>query len=400
MIAEKEGVLVTCSGCAMERKTKLTPKNEPRTPKGWKRTGEAFLCSQCWGKKYILRAITMPVASPDGDWKDLRADLKTMWVQTTQACNWLMTELYARDVRRNGEDKMPAMPVVYLYPEARRRFPDLPSVTVAGLEQTVKAKYRAKRYEVIWTCASALPTYRYPTPFPIPNQAWMALHDESGRPLVSARIGEKRWTMRLKGGARFRRQLAGFEQIANGAASQGEMAIFQSGKDLMCKLVAWLPRQSKTGERTGVLTARSTAESLLVALNQKDEKLWVYNADHLPRWASEHRKQLQRWSEDQKAEHRPVPPFAERRAHAARKYKQRMASACHQIAAMLVGYADRRRFAGIKWDDSDKSFAPEFPWFQLKELISEKADAAGIEFEHASSEAKEETPEPLAESEE
>ena len=82
-----------------------------------------------------------------------------------------------------------------------------------------------------------------------------------------------------------------------------------------------------------------------------------------------------RWSEDQKAEHRPDPPFAERRGHAAAKYNQRMASACHAIAAMLVGYADRRRFAAIRWDDSDQSFAPQFPWFRLGELISEKADA-------------------------
>ena len=169
-----------------------------------------------------------------------------------------------------------------------------------------------------------------------------------------------------------------------------------SGKDVACKLVAWFPRQAQA-TRAGTLVARSASEKLLIALNEKDEKLWVYNGDQLPRWAAEHRDQLQRWSEDQKAEHRPDPPFAERRSHAAAKYNQRMASACHPIAAMLVGYAERRRFAAIRWDDSDQSFAPQFPWFRLRELIREKADQLGIAFEQIpSSPVPKETPRLLA----
>ena len=69
-----------------------------------------------------------------------------MWAQTTAASNWIMTELYARDVRPGSEEKMPPMARVYLYPEARARFPGLPSVTVASLENGVQRKYRAVRY--------------------------------------------------------------------------------------------------------------------------------------------------------------------------------------------------------------------------------------------------------------
>jgi len=297
----------------------------------------------------VLRAITMQVASPsdgsDSNWKDFRVELKAMWAATTQACNWMSTELYAQDVRRNAEDKMPPMTRVYLYPKARLRFPSLPSQTVSALENTVQAKYRAKRYDVIWRCAAALATYRYPIPFPIPNQGWTA-SIESDKPIVRARIGERPWELRLKARARFRRQVNAFRQIANGDAIQGEMVLMESGNDVACKLVAWFPRRAQA-TRTGTLVARSASENILIALNEKNEKLWVYNGDQLPRWAAEHRDQLQRWSEDQKAEHRPDPPFAERRGHAAAKYNQRMASACHAIAAMLVGYADRRRFAAV-----------------------------------------------------
>src|ERR1035441_6419496 len=86
--------------------------------------GDATYCPQCWRKKYILRAITMPVASPlDCSWEELRKALRTMWAQTTAASNWIMTELYARDMRRGSEEKMPPMARVCLYPQARARFP-------------------------------------------------------------------------------------------------------------------------------------------------------------------------------------------------------------------------------------------------------------------------------------
>jgi hypothetical protein len=89
-----------------------------------------------------------------------------MWAASTQASNWILTELYARDARRTGkEEKLPPMPKIYLYPELRERFPELPSQAVASLENTVKAKYRAKRYETIWTAKSSLPVYRYPAIF-------------------------------------------------------------------------------------------------------------------------------------------------------------------------------------------------------------------------------------------
>ena len=75
------------------------------TPTGWKKLGDATYCPQCWRKKYILRAITMPVSSPlDCSWDELRKALRSMWAQTTAASNWMMTELYARDVRRGSEE--------------------------------------------------------------------------------------------------------------------------------------------------------------------------------------------------------------------------------------------------------------------------------------------------------
>src|ERR1035437_6461909 len=77
-------ITITCAGCSISRAVKPTPKGEACTPTGWKKLGDVTYCPQCWRKKYILRAITMPVASPlDCSWDELRKALRTMWAQTT-----------------------------------------------------------------------------------------------------------------------------------------------------------------------------------------------------------------------------------------------------------------------------------------------------------------------------
>jgi len=308
--------------------------------------------------------------------------LHEMWAATTQASNWLLTELYTRDVRRADEARMPAMVNHYLYPEARDRFPSLPSQTVAALVEKVKRKYRAVRYDTSWRCAASLPTYRYPTPFSVPNQAWNICKDEGPAPVVSLRIGSQRIRLRLKSGARYRRQLDSVSKIATGQAVRGELVIYQRSSDIMCTLVAWLPRPSFHQHRAGVLMVRTSTYALIVGCNEKDERIWTYNGDQLRRWQAEHRTQLQRWAEDTKAEHRPVPPFSERRANAVRKYHDRMQTACHTIASLIVNYANRRQFAALRYDDSNRTYCEEFPWFELKSKVAQKCDEVGLLFEN------------------
>jgi hypothetical protein len=84
-------------------------------PRGWKRLGEAIYCQPCWLARYTIRSVAMPVVEPLGmEWQDFREALKEGWVLTTAAANWMMTELYTRDIRRGAEDKMPKMMRIYL----------------------------------------------------------------------------------------------------------------------------------------------------------------------------------------------------------------------------------------------------------------------------------------------
>lgn len=371
----------TCAECRATRE-----KPEKRQPMGWHYSGHklSLFCEDCWNRQNILRAISIPVARPvDLTWEEFREKLKGLWRLSTQVSNWIMTELYVRDIRREGgQVKMPPRPATYLYPEIRLRFPGLPSNTAAALERSVTARYNALRYDFIWTCAKSIPNHRYPTPFPIPNQAW-SVEIVEDHPHVSIPVGNgERVALRLKnGGAGFRRQMANLGLIISGAAVQGQMDIYEQGTDVMCKMVAWLPKKPYI-ERADTLFVRSEAESIIVALNVKDEKLWTYNGDQVRRWSAEHRDQLQRWADDSKAEHRPVPPFSERRKKAADKYHMRMQSLTHQIAMLIAGYASRRKFATVRYDDTVKDYCAGFPWANLALKIAEKCSAEGVIFEH------------------
>jgi hypothetical protein len=402
--------------------------DKPRLPRGWKRIGEAIYCAKCVANAYVLRATTLPIAKPvDHTWEEFRAAIREQWQLTSQCATWMVREYYARDVARAAQPKLPKMERVYLYPEARERFPQLPSNTVSALEQLVAAKYRKQRYGVVWTLEEQLQTLRYPQPFLVPGQAWSIEIENTARKdiILSVPLGGERWKLRLRGGGDFRRQRRDIEQIVRGEAVKGELQIYrkraqgtdragQHGQqssaigtergefgqrvkyDVMVKLVCRYPRPAAV-ERSGTLFVRTDSDSLLVALNIKDERLWIYHADQLRRWTAEHMRNLNRWSDDQKAEQRPVPSFGARRSAAAVKFRNRIHSLHLEAAAQLVNYATRRRFAEIKYDDRDKGFVRRFDWSGLKGAIATKCNAAGILFTDASAsgEVSAELPGPL-----
>jgi hypothetical protein len=380
--------------CACGRKAKKS-----RLPSGWKRHQNTVYCDRCWRERYLLRTISVPVAAvEDISWEELRKQLKIVWAETTRISNWMTTELYVRDIRREpGMEKLPPMQHVYLYPEARQKFPSLPPQTVASIEQAMQKNYRAWRYDIIWTARVSLPNHRYPTPFPVHNQSWSA-SIENDRPIVSLGMGEGRVRLRLKNGPQFRRQMKAFGAIASSEAVPGELAIFQKGTVLMVRMVAWLPRPAAPQQPTGILRVRTSHDNLLIAVNAKDETVWTYNGDHLRRWAAEHRRKLQRWSEDVKFENRSSPNFAGRRKATVTKYHARMDSAAHEITAQLAGYAARRRIAAIEYNDSDQSFCTDLPWYRLRSLLTQKLDACRVALKIiASGQAAEEKPEWLVE---
>ena len=400
-----------CCNCKKTMETKTD-----RVPRGWKRHNDYVYCRNCWCDKYCLRAITMPVRSPLGDdigWPELRNALAVVWGQTTACVNWMMSQLYARDSQRMpGQKKLGKMDMCYLYPEARAMFPELPSTTVASIEQAVKGKYIKKRYEVIWTGEASLPSARYPQPFVQHNRAWKAIMLPAGKeggdlvPCISVPlIGAQRWTIRLAGGREFRRQIVDFRRFVDGDAVPGEIAILRrrvggNGTDhgngvtardgggqrihtrVMVKMVGWFPKTEK--RIGGALILKTEPDSFLMAVDEKANKIRQWHCKHVWRWASEHTIRLQEWSDDQKCEQRPVASYQSRREAAVLKYRNRITSFQKETAAQIAGVCRRMRFASVMYDDSCREYLIKFDWSGFETILKNKLNEHNILFERVS----------------
>lgn len=411
---------IMCCGCSTARQSPLTRQGECRLPRGWKRLVGSTYCPKCRGLRYRLRAVAVPIGKPLGiTWAEFHAVIREQWSLSSQCMTWMIREMYARDVMRERRAKMPPMPKVYLYPEARERFPRLSANAVSQLEQLAQSRYRAHRRGVMWTLDEQLQIARYPQPYMVPAKDWSVDWSDDARKdaIVNVRIGDRRYELRLRGGKDFARQRKSIAEIIDGSARQGSLEIYRKrcGGDnrngtgiergetqrvkyeVMVKIVGDFPREDRP-YRSGVLHVRSDSDSLLVALDVKDERLFVVNADHVRRWCAEHARRLNRWSDDHKFEHRPTALFADRRQAAARKFRNRVHSFCQMAAAQLVGYAVRRKFAEIKYDDTDRRFVDRFDWSGLKLALAQKCDAEQIVFSPvaaASGDVQSESPSPL-----
>lgn len=357
---------------------------------GWKRDADGSAVSPDeWHKRYVVRAIVLPVASPaefgkgsPEQWKELRDQLKDAWTRSTEAANWALRRLLVNDVTRSpGETKCPKMPKIYLYGE--RDWTGW-SQSAAAVLRTVEATYRSKRYEVIWTGGASLPNVRYPYPFPIHNAGWKLQENPEGGLYFNVRLPGGRVSMRLKGGHEYRRQLLGARHLIANPHLRGEASIYKRGNQIAVKLVGWFPKRVDE-EASGVMYVRTTKESFLVGLNVKDERLWIINGDRAKRWMTRTANATQRWREDQKYERR-IPKRANRKTAedmqaATLKNRHRLASFIDESAAQVVNHCRRRKLAKIKFNDSCHDFFQDFQWFRLASQLEQKCKAHGIIFE-------------------
>lgn len=385
-----------CTSCREERDTE-------RLPPGWHRdAADNPYCGACWSARYLLRAVTIPVAGPlDCTWQELRERLKICWTAATRLANWAVTELAKADiVRTPGMTRLPKAPQPYLYPEARQIAPEVDTGSLCAILHAVEGRWRKRRYEVVWLRKASLPSYRYPQPYPIKSDTWHAEYGEQKTPIVSVRLAGERLRLRLRGGVQFRRQLRAFDALVNGRAVRCEMQLYEqrtgagghrpgtNGRDagrqrttsrLMCKMVMWLPRQQPR-ELSGTLFLAPAADALVEALDVKRRRLWTIHAQQVARWQAEHRRRLEAWADDAKREERPVASFASRREAAVIKHRRRLDSAVKQYAAQIVAYARRARYGRIEWLDAPVQRYAEFPWAALRTRIKQLCDEWGIEY--------------------
>jgi hypothetical protein len=288
------------------------------------------------------------------------------------------------------------MPRIYLYPEARERFPALSPQTVASLVQDVQAAYRANRYELLWTGARALTTYRYPAPYPIPSQAWR-LDEEQGRWFVALRLGDRRWRLKLRGGPHMRYQAERLRQLLTGEAQRGAATIYQvvaqhgshrtgmsnGERDVrvMLKMAAWL-QKIEPPPREGVLCVRTGPDALLSIAGHD----WRIDAAPLRGVLSATARRRHaltvNHAHERRQPRRRRQGMADALSELSRRSRLRIADACHTYAAHVAAYAERQRASWIEYDDRDRSALPSFPWEQLRQAIAMTLEESGMRLIH------------------
>jgi hypothetical protein len=365
------------------------------------------------------------VAAPiDCEWKELREQLASAWAKSTRLANFLVGELSKADVVRSpGMVRMPKAPNPYLYPLARALIPSLASQSVVALCNTVQRKYNEMRIAVIWRGEASLQRFRYPVPYPIPSQGWKAsyLSETEKVPIVRVRFDQRTVHLRLRGGHEFRRQLGAFAQIVGGEAVPCQMAIYRKRVTesdsrpgvtsrengggtkaihrIMVKLVAWLPRSARCAGANSTMLVKTSAHEFWCAVVEGREP-WILNADHVRGWIAAHNKRISRLSQDTKYEKR-IPERMRRQINdrlslMSQKQHDRLATWNHTATAMLVGFAQRQKVMTVEYNDTDKTYLPSFPWFDLRTKLQQKLEAAGIGFKHASAEVPSENADALA----
>lgn len=412
--------MIACSVCS-----KPSTSESDRLPRGWKRT-DAVYCDKCWRERYVLRAITMEVVKPLGDgvgWDELRAAVRASCGQATSITNLIMGRMFATDRQRMPDDKkLGKFDFDYetkggpLYHECRKMWPDFDSRSVASLMQALRGKYVKKRYEILWTGESSLPSARYPQPYPVHNQAWKPMFVPAGKdggdlvPAVEVPLVGGKMLLQLRQGKDWRGQVADFGRFVSGEVVKGELAILlkrvnseshgngieardEGGQKIFnhvkVKMVGWFPRIKRPAVE-GSLVLRRDAEALLVAAKSTERGMSIigkWNWDHLLRWVAEHRRHLQRWSDDQKAEQRRPPAFfASHREAACQKYRNRMESAQKELAHQIAQLCRRQRVAELVYDATDRGYFgdDQWTWSAFETVLENKLNEFGIMFKKES----------------
>ncbi len=350
----------------------------------------------------MVRSIILPVVGPrGGSWEELRQALRTVWMETTRCANWMITQLYLRDAALTTESEEPGrMARVYLYPEARALFPDLPSQSISALEQRVQALYRAHRHSILWKGTRSLPVFRYPAPFATPSQGWKA-YEENGRWHLAIRIRDRRWALRLRGGAQMRWHLDRLRQLASGMGEPGDATIYEipahagdhrgrGGTRVMVKLAVWLP---KPAPAAGITLRLKTDKSALLLFEGTSWK--IDPGEMRAVLATDARRRAELAASAIRARHTTQHHRAalrHLRADQQRRCRQRVADACRVYAAHAAAYATRVQAAVVEYSDLDHSALPHFPWERLRRHIEAKLDERGIRFIHTKGRTAEQAP--------
>lgn len=359
--------------------------------------------------KTVVRSATVAMAEPVGiEWDEFWPLMNATWDTATRFANNVMAYYYTQDlghVKKLGDNpklkelKRDGYAACY-----RRLRPLLTASSASCIEGMVWKRYlmkdatgRTVRWNAITGMAS-VPSFRYAMPYPVHNRDWAV--EKSGDDLIlkfrlpvrhkpdadysKLRVHCLETTevaVRLRNGHEYQLQM--FKAIADGTQKQRELKIILRQKTdtspAMVMFSTAVTASAKERNRSGELTVKlGDNPKVLVTHGQR---IWKWHGDHVSRAIARHQATNHRLADDTKFE--PRQNREEIRGHRKEicdRHNRWLDAQVKKLAAWLVGYADRRGAAMMKYDDKDKSGFVTFPWAALKTSIEMQCANAGLEF--------------------
>lgn len=394
-------MMITCPICRQLRETPPTPKGVPRPPRGWKRVGDQLLCSACVRIGYRILTVTLPITGPlDRTWAEFGAACREAWAETTRCANWLATELYARDVRRESSDeKLRPMPRIYLYPDARVLFPAISPINLTAVIQQVEKAYCRRRHELLWQRSVSLPTFRYPVPTPLHRQGWRLEETAGGALIAHVRLGSDWWALRLRTGQHFFGQRDTLRQVIAGTAmgqagalyairaNDGDARHAERGQRVMLKLVVWVPRVSRPSSAI-VATVQTSCTDLLVVRIPGRGIVHQERADHLRRLIAGYEVRrarlaatlavVRRW---RASEYAGLLARLDRLGH---NHHRAVKTLIQEAGAHIAKIVRRADATAVIYEDETQDWCQPFPWHALRLAVQHACEGYGLAWTYAS----------------
>lgn len=418
-------IQVTCTSCSRATLVRALKFGAPALPVGWTRVGVDLMCGDCFGQRYVVRAIWMPVVSvaegydPEWSnercrlgWRALRAALRESWRHAAGVYNLVLALLAASDTapllpgpKGPRLPKWSAMPMSELYGLARGRFPSLDSQSLASVIQNARAAYKNSRFARRVLCRQTLPEAtagRLPLPFEEQDSPLIAT--DGGSLLVRLRVTGQRFTLRLAGGPRHARAQGTLRDVIAGKLVRGQAKILERGAgkanrsgggeartngggsfrktEIMFGVTVYMPRTPSIATGDTAMVIRTCAEKLLQIRIGREAEPWSLWDEQVRRRIAAHRAQLERLNCDATMERRL--PASNRvglndyRAEVCRRHSSWLNDYCHKVAAIIRGLARRRRVKRIEFDCTNKDFVESFPWYKLASMIKDHCQMDGI----------------------
>lgn len=317
------------------------------------------------------------------------------WRLSTDLANWGVHELIRLDVRREpGQARMPAMAGVNLYthwnataPVALRQAFAGATGSAASIIRWVHRKYKQDRFRVVWQGQASYASYRYAYPWPVRAQEWR-LSRVDGNWFVSVTLPGGRFVYSLCGGPKFDRQASDLSVLLAEPTRGGELRLCprHSGGRIVGVMARFSGAFPRAEPRSGGVARFETCPDRLLSVavpGRRDP--FLVNFDHVPQLVESYQRKRQRLAEDTKFEKR-WPAWKRRRflrvgEVRAQVRRDRVRTALQQAAACAVGFAARQGCVAVEYDDSERSYLPEWPWVEMRSAVRFRCEASGLSFQ-------------------